>query len=939
MTSALALLRDEVVRLVAERGWEKLTDIQEEAIPLILNGYHVLIIAPTGYGKTEAALLPIFSLMVKENPKPVSLIYVTPLRALINDIYERIRWWASHLGLRVARKHGDVPQAERARRLRDVPHILVTTPESLEVDLDWAPRFREHLANVRWVVIDEVHEIVASKRGVQLAVLLERLRRLAGDFQMVLLSATVGDPHLVVRAFLGSSRRRYAIIQSRERKPVHIVVDYVDSTTNDFWLEAAKTILAHAEPLTLVFVNSKHVAERLHKSLEKLNAKAVIHHASISAEERERVEKMAKEGKIGIIICTKTLELGIDIGYVRKVILFRPSGSVFTLLQRVGRSGHRIATTSKGVIIATDPLELVEAVTEALLAVTGGTVEAPELPEAPLDVAAKAILGMALSSNYTVEDVYNILSSVWYFRNLTRDKFTELIELLARNKLIVIGENGKMSVGPGFYRIWRFNSGRQRAWWVRSFTEFFSNIGERDVFTVRTRDGRLVGELDTAYVYRSVRIGTVVRLGGRNWRVVGIDEYEHKLVVEPAPEGEPAIPFWRGQGPEVTKLVVESMVTVIRKLAESHGATGMVELTERAQNALKNLMEDPTTLTLDTSTLLVDRVGDEIAILYPFGERVSRTLAYAVLAEADRRGIDAQVRVSFYGFMVRSSDPAFNPLEVLLSMDPYELYNQMQYVVARTPYYSEVLQQLRIALGCVGKGGELEDLVREEAERQVLAMYFDLEGAGRLLEALKSGKIRIIVNQGSATIYTRQLARELPEKLWTTSIDYVIAKAIKGMAFTVEEISEITGLPERIVEHKLREMRKPGTRYRVFSFYDVDTGEERWALIDDADKIVVLEEFTDSFKPKRLDSLYLVLVKTLSRALHHVIVRVAELVREPGSLLRNIPVDEVYELKIVPLSAYDSSIAVKYSYVPRNLVPYLVLNGIALLERLSTVVD
>jgi len=173
-------------KLIEEKNWIKLTRVQEMSYEPITNGYNTLIIAPTGYGKTEAAMFPILNRMLKEDVKPVTVIYITPLKALINDLLYRIDWWASRLGFLVNRKHGEVPQKEKNLRLKKIPHIIVTTPEGLKIDLDWASRFREHYKNVKWVIVDEIHELINSKRGTQLSILLERLKHFIGyDFQRI----------------------------------------------------------------------------------------------------------------------------------------------------------------------------------------------------------------------------------------------------------------------------------------------------------------------------------------------------------------------------------------------------------------------------------------------------------------------------------------------------------------------------------------------------------------------------------------------------------------------------------------------------------------------------------------------------------------------------------------------------------------------------------
>lgn len=302
--------------LIKERGWEKPTIAQEKAVPEILNGKNVLLISPTGLGKTEAAMLPIFNMMLKEKVEPVAVLYITPLRALINDIVKRLEWWASRLGFIVARKHGEVSASEKAKRLRNVPHIMVITPESLEIDLDWASKFRENYRNVRWVIVDEVHELVQSKRGIQLAVLLERLRELTGnDFQRIGLSATLSNPEEAAKLLFGSSKRPGCIVKAVIDKEVEISIHSIPEDIKDPWLEAAKKICEVIEPPSLIFVNSRFTAEALHEALEKLALKKIyVHHSSVSRHIKKNVEELLRKGALTAVVCTKTLELGIDIG-------------------------------------------------------------------------------------------------------------------------------------------------------------------------------------------------------------------------------------------------------------------------------------------------------------------------------------------------------------------------------------------------------------------------------------------------------------------------------------------------------------------------------------------------------------------------------------------------------------------------------------------------
>ena len=940
VSSSLELLHEKVRELIRQKGWETLTEIQEKAIKPILEGHNVVIVAPTGYGKTEAALLPVLSMMLQGDVEPVTVLYITPLRALINDIYERINWWASQLGFIVARKHGDVPHSERARRLRRAPHILVTTPESLEIDLDWASKFRNFYRNLRWVIVDEVHEIISTKRGVQLAILLERFRKLAGDFQLIMISATVGEPSLTGRTFIGSSKRPLSIVTVEKRKELEIVVDYVDAPSTEFWKRAAQKLLKYIEPLTLVFVNSKHVAEKLHSEIEKMGIEGVVvHHASVFGEERRRIERMAKEGKLKMIIATKTLELGIDIGSVKRVILFRPAGKVASLVQRLGRSGHTIGGRINGIIIATDELELLEAIGEARLAIKG-KVEVPELPLKPLDMAARAVIGMALSGMYTVDDAYEVLSSVYYFRGLTREEFDELVKYLLDNKMIKINEEGKLSGGAQFYRIWRFDAGDSRfSWWVHNFSEFFTTMGEKKTYVVKTADGKTIGELDSEYVIRMLRIGHVIRLAGKNWQVINIDEHTNKVVVTETQSETTAVPFWKGQGPIASRLVLSELEQVIYEV--HRGSLDLPEglvLADDARKALKKLIGEIKKYGYpapNRGSIIIERLSDEIAFITLAPEKVLRTLAYIVMLEVYRNNSDVYTRISHYGFSLPANSLDFDPFEFLTSMDREEFMEKAWEAASRSPFFVEVAHNIQLVFGITRKLRKSDTLVYQEAIRQTLQEYFDPESAWALLEGLRRGRVKLKVNNGRTSIYARIVSKELPERPWISDVDELIAETLKGMAFTAEELAEALGLPLNLIEAKLRDMRKASSLYRVFNFIDVDTGEQRWALVEDAAEIARSEEFSSSFDPPIKDSLYMLLVKNETGSLIHAIVRLGDVIEKPDQVVKQIPFNEIYELKVVPLTGYYEGQPQKYQYVPREIVPYLVLNAATLIQKIQ----
>ncbi len=930
------MLDERIRELLREKGWSSLTEVQEKAIPEILAGKNVIITAPTGYGKTEAALLPLLHLMLHEKAEPVALLYITPMRALINDLYLRIGWWAEKLGFRVARKHGDVSQAERSRRLRKAPHILITTPESLEIDLDWASRFREYYRNLKWIVIDEVHEIIGSKRGVQLALLLSRLRKLAGDIQVILISATVGNPLRVLEVFSHGSKRPKSVVGVSKRKRIEITIDVIGENGVDYWRRAAEKVAKYIEPVSLIFVNSKYAAERLHEELAKLGYNDIqVHHASLSPEEREAAEKALREGKVRAVICTKTLELGIDVGDVKRVILFRPPSTVFSLVQRLGRSGHRHdVDVLNGVIIANDAFEALYAAALAWAA-ERGMIEEPKIPEKPLDVLVKEVIGMALQNPVDLDEAYEVVRSTYHYRSLTREEFQEVINVLVETGILQRLDDGRVKVGQLFYKIWRFDRGDKRgAWWVKSFSSFFSTIGERSTYTVRTEDGRTVGELDASYVYK-LYPGAAIKLGGRTWTIIDIDELQAKIIVREASSQAAIVPVWRGLGPEASKTALEALDHVLH-VAYEKGAEALtwVRLSDDARAEIDRLMGEyrrgrkPLP---GRDKLVVEQVGEETIILGLMGEAAARTLGYIALYAA--RNYTSSIKTAYYGLAV-SQGPGFNPLDVLMSIEPSELEELAVEAIMKTPYYLNMLRDIRLTFGLISRMGPEENLVKREAARQALHEFFDLEEAKRVLSLLREGRyVRHAV--GGATPLALQLVKMPEEKLWKIDIEKEIAEALKEMAFTIEELASMTGLPEKILAAKLKEMRKPGSPYRVFQFIDVDTGDWRWSLEEDAELIAESEEFRESFKPLKLDEHFVLMVRAMnSEDFAHILFSARDVIEKREEFLNRVPFNEIYELKVIPLTDDSKAGIPRYYYVSKKILPYIVLNAIAVLQRL-----
>ncbi len=941
---AVGIMDPKIISLLREKGWKDLTIPQKLAIPKIKEGYNVLLTAPTGFGKTEAAILPIFEMMIKEKAKPVAVVYITPLRALINDITRRLKWWGSKLGFTVARKHGDVPSSEKAKRLRKAPHVIVTTPESLEIDLDWAQKFRNYYKNVKWVIIDEVHELISSKRGIQLILLLERLKRLTGfDFQRIGLSATVGNPEKVAKFLFGSSKRKSIIIEIGKGKETIIEIDAVPiGNEDDPWSKIAKTIIDHIEPPTLIFVNSRSTAERLHEYLEKSGLKEIqVHHSSVSRNMRVSVEKDLLEGKLKGVVCTKTLELGIDIGDIRKVTQFRPPGSVTTLLQRIGRSGHRFYDVSKGTIIGINEVDVLESLATVSLALKG-ELEEPQILEKPLDVLAREILGIVLQNGeVNAKTIYEIVKGAYAYRSLKFNELTNLLRHMENNGLLTRVDEGKYKLGPTFFKIWRFDSDTAyKRWWARNFTEFFTTIGERPSFQVKYGDS-LVGDVDSQYVYRYLRVGDIVRLSGRNWKIVDIDDIGMKISVIPASTEEAEVPIWRGEGARRSVKIAKEVGRLLENII-TYGNVNVPKNVRIYENALKFLSSftksyaNKKNLLPNDKTMVVEKHGNETVFLFWMGQNVAETLAHIIMyLISTRYTLNVYVKSSYLGFSVKVRNA--DPVKVLLNIPPEKVDELLEKALERSPLYYAVLKELQVSFGKIGRVDPKEDsLIVEEAKRQVKQQYMDVEGTKKLLEKIHNGEIEFIHIRNVETPLGKYIRELPPIRPWIKDASLLIVETLENMALTVDELSEILELPPKTIENKLKELRKPDVVDRVFQFIDVDIGEWRWALVKDVEKIYQSPEYNQSFEPYNIDEVFMLYIRPMDDLSYFTLYfSPKEIIANIKKFIERIPVNEAYEVKVIPSDSMLKTLTPRYFYVPKNIIPYIALNGVTYMQMLK----
>jgi len=545
--TVLGMLAKPVAALFKER-FKHLTEPQREAIPKILAGKNLLLMAPTGTGKTEAALLPILSKLLVEARAPgIKVIYITPLRALNRDLLERIEWWAQRLDLRTAVRHGDTGPRERRIQTLEPPDILITTPETLQVILTGRV-LRNHLKGVRWVIVDEIHELATDKRGAQLSVGLERLTRITGrDFQRIGLSATIGDPGAIAEFLVGVGRS-CEIVKVPVARSMSITVLYPELEDDDRVLAESIGVypdvaarlriireLVESHNSTLIFTNTRPLAEILTNRFRVWDEqmRIGIHHGSLSKTTRISAEEALKTGKLAGIVCTSSLELGIDVGRIDLVIQYNSPREVTRLIQRVGRSGHGVGRVAKGVVIAIDSDDALEAMVIARRAMLE-QLEEPEIPVKCYDALMHQVAGLLIEyGRMSLEEVLEIVRRSYNYRDLSAEELKQVIEHM--RSLGIADLRDDQVIKPRNSR--------------SLYDYYFNNLSmipeERQYVVIDESSGEPVGILDEEFVAEYGEPGTRFILVGRAWEIhhVGGD----RIYVAPLDDYEGAVPSWVGE--------------------------------------------------------------------------------------------------------------------------------------------------------------------------------------------------------------------------------------------------------------------------------------------------------------------------------------------------------------------------------------------------------
>ncbi|WP_329787389.1 DEAD/DEAH box helicase [Lentzea sp. DG1S-22] len=603
--------------IVNTLGWRSLRPLQAEAVEPLVNGLDAVLLAPTAGGKTEAACFPLLSAMEHYKWSGLSMIYVCPLKALLNNLLPRLEQYASWLGRRVALWHGDATASARQRILREPPDVLLTTPESLEAMLvSVKVEHRQLFENLRVIVVDEVHAFAGDDRGWHLLAVLERLTKIAGrPIQRVGLSATVGNPDELLRWLQGSGRdARPARVVAPGVGPAtvpsgEIELDYVGSVGN------AATVIAnlHRGEKRLVFCDSRQLVEELGAALRAIGVTTFLSHASLSVDERRRAEEAFAEARDCVIVSTSTLELGIDVGDLDRVIQINSPGSVAPFLQRLGRTGRRPGSVRNCLFLAIRRDEVTWAA-GLLLLWSRGYVEPVAAPPQPRHIVAQQLLALCLQE-------HRIGNRLWVeewngLAPFDRSAEPILRHLMGRGFLEQDGE--VLFIGPT----------AEKKFGMRHFMGMTAVFTAPPQFTV-LHGRREIGRTDPALLTEKVEGPRLLLLAGRSWRVSWIDWKRRRCFVEEAESGGRA--RWHTPGVGAASL---ELVRAVREVLL--GAEPPVKLTRRALNALAEEREDAESAVHPGGTVIT-RIGPDVRWWTWAGYRANATLAATLSEVTDER--------------------------------------------------------------------------------------------------------------------------------------------------------------------------------------------------------------------------------------------------------------------------------------------------------------
>ncbi len=680
------------------------TLVQKEAIPLILSGRNTVVIAPTGSGKTEAAILPVLEKIHGE--RGIAALYITPLRALNRDIAKRLEWWCDRAGITHAVRHGDTTQFERGKQSRNPPQLLVLTPETLQAVLV-GKVLRTHLANVKYVIVDELHELVDSKRGAQLSLALERLALIA-DFQRIGISATISNEEEAGKLLCGIGRE-FSIASAGKKREMDISILKVSGSGEKAFEKIAGMLGGKQR---ILFVNTRSTAESLatYLNLKAEDAENIdIHHGSLAAALRINTEKEFKEGKIHTLVATSSLELGMDIGGIDEIIQFGSPRQVARMVQRVGRSGHGVDRIPRGVILAPDLDDYFES-----LAIVNkfneGYLEERKAVRGAMDVIAHQVVGLLMDcGRMERKKIYEVLSKAYSF-GITYPEFERVLLQLEKERIIFV--NGEeLSFGKNGREYYFYN---------------LTTIPKERKFALRDRiTNRIIANLDEVFV-ATLTPGDAFSSKGKVWNVVEIGE---ELIAEPATQADFIVPDWVGEEIPVEWEVAQEAARIRKKEIKDAPAENEIKV----------------------------EISGEIAVMHaPFGNRVNDLLARVFsMRLSEKLRFEVRAVADPYRIMFKFSYPIREEwFEGVFQIHDVELEAE-QALEGSSLLRANFLHVGRL-FGMFGEGAEISDRfvrfmrgtpVYEETLNTIFRKRMNADGAKKVAEGVRSGKLRVIIEK------------------------------------------------------------------------------------------------------------------------------------------------------------------------------------------------